>query len=253
MRQTKWSTYVIALVLALFLGACEGEKEEPVNVAPAATKSGEAMQAQGDEAIVAPASAPVSEPGDVVAVEPAATMPPEILSLKLEPTLVFPGTVVKFDAEAKDPQDRLVTFDFIWEVNGEPLSDQVLDELDTADLQKGDVITVLVTPVSENVKGESKRSRPVVILNRPPEITSAPMPAVEEGVFTYPVTAIDPDGDKLNFALENAPTGMKIDADSGLIDWVVPAGYDGKVQVRIAVSDGDARAFQNFDMTVTNK
>jgi hypothetical protein len=241
------------MAVLLFLGACNGEKDASVTVPPADVKSAEALPAS--DALPAAESTSEVEPqnGSGIAETPAEILPPQIISLKLEPTLVFPGTLVKAVVEASDPQDDVVTFDYSWARNGEPLADEYLDELDTSELLKGDVITALVTPVSNHVKGEGKRSRPLVILNRPPEISSEPTPEVEEGVFTYAVTAIDPDGDALKFALEEAPSGMKIAEDSGLVDWHVPPGYDGKVKVRIVVSDGDARAFQSFEMTVTNK
>jgi hypothetical protein len=236
-------------MLALCLSACGGEQRDAAPATPAVSPRAERPQevGGGPAATMTPAPAP-----GATEVSPI-NSPPAILSLKLEPAPVFVGTSVKAVVEKADPQNDPVMLDFVWEKNGETLSGAVLDELDTTGMLRGDVLTVIVTPFDGKVKGESKRSRPVTLLNRPPEILSLPAPTIIEGVFTYAVKATDPDGDKLNFALEEAPPGMKIDVDSGQAEWLVPPGFDGKAQVKIVVSDGDAMVFQAFELNVSKK
>lgn len=234
------------IILALCLCSCGGEKRD---AAPAVSPSVEMPQEVGSglAATMTPATgAAVTEVSPI-------NSPPAILSLKLKPTPVFVGTSVKAVVEKADPQNDPVMLDFVWEKNGEALSGEVLDELDTSGMQRGDTLTVIVTPFDGKVKGESRRSMQVVILNRPPEIISSPAPVIVEGVFTYAAKATDPDGDKLNFVLEEAPPGMKIDADSGLVEWAVPQDFNGKAQVKIVVSDGDALVFQSFNLDVSKK
>jgi len=253
MHSKNLAAYVLVFALLALLAACEGKKDETGKAPQPASERAEKLPTPADVPQAEPTPAPALGQAEDVENKAAKAAPPEILSLKLEPSLIFPGTRVKALAEASESQGNQTTLEFRWENNGEPLAGEIMDELDTSGLRKGDVITVLVTPSSGELQGEGKRSQPVVILNRPPEITSLPTPAVKDGVFTYAVTASDPDGDTLNFSLENPPQGMKIDADTGMIDWAVPAGFHDKVQVQIVVSDGDARAFQSFDMTVSNK
>ncbi|MDV7396154.1 Ig-like domain-containing protein, partial [Arthrospira platensis SPKY1] len=58
-------------------------------------------------------------------------------------------------------------------------------------------------------------------VNRAPQITSSPVTTATVGQpYTYPVTATDPDGDPLRYALLVAPAGMTVVADSGLIEWL---------------------------------
>jgi len=252
MNPKKLLTCLVVLTLLIMLGACSREEDESIKKSPAVAESVAPVPATRDAADAPPTSTPLQGQEENIAAKPAKAAPPEILSLKLEPALIFPGTLVKALVETSDSTDQF-SLAYSWERNGEPLPGEIRDELDTTGLNKGDVITVLVTPFLGEVKWESTRSHPVVVLNRPPEITSLPTPTVKEGIFTYAVTASDPDGDTLNFSLETPPEGMKIDAETGLINWPVPAGFSDKVQVQIVVSDGDARSFQSFDMTVSNK
>jgi RHS repeat-associated protein len=73
--------------------------------------------------------------------------------------------------------------------------------------------------------------------NRPPSITSAPLTQVTLGqTYRYYASASDPDGDAVSFSLMQAPTGMSIDANTGLIAWTSPAL--GTVTVTVRASDG---------------
>lgn len=247
MSRINLSICLIAFAMVSVLGGCNADKEELVNAPVTEHISTETSSAPSDESTSTP-----PEREEATSAAPAVTVLPKVLSLKLEPALVFPGTMVTAVVETSEPQADSISLDYSWERNGEPVSGQNLEELDTSEFRKGDVLVVLVTPSAGGLTGETQRSRPVVVLNRPPEITSTPAPTITDGLFTYVVTADDPDGDKLSFALEDAPSGMNIDAASGKIDWVVPTEFDGKIQVRVVVSDGDAKAFQSFAMNVTS-
>jgi hypothetical protein len=88
-------------------------------------------------------------------------------------------------------------------------------------------------------------------LNDPPAITSTPVFVADRGnLYVYDVNAIDPDGDDLTFALDVFPTGMTINAATGLIEWTPQVGQEGPQQVRVFVSDtaGNA-ALQGFTVT----
>ncbi len=62
--------------------------------------------------------------------------------------------------------------------------------------------------------------------NRDPAIVSDPITSVvQDQSYRYPVRAMDPDGDSLEFALTRAPSGMGIDKSTGLIQWDPPADF----------------------------
>ena len=74
----------------------------------------------------------------------------------------------------------------------------------------------------------------------PPAFTSSPLTVATVGsAYTYQATARDADGDQLQFALVNGPSGMTINASTGLVSWT-PTGSQGGVQnVNISVTDTD--------------
>jgi hypothetical protein len=197
-----------------------------------------------------------SAPAPFTQVAPAAeevrNLPPEVISVMLEPELVFPGTPVRALVEARDPEGDLITIAYRWQRNREDLAEQTGDTLDTSALRKGDWITVAVTAADEYGRGLEKMGRSVVVHNRPPEIASFP-PAATGSKIVYQVVATDPDGDPLSFSLESAPPGMTIDTASGQLEWKVPEALSGSFQVRIIVSDGDAQSFQQFTLNLVKK
>jgi hypothetical protein len=175
---------------------------------------------------------------------------PEIISIKLKPRVVYPGTRIKANVEAKDIDDDEVTFSYEWKRNGDFIEGEVLEELDTRGLKKGDLITLYVTPFDGKKKGKTRWSPTRMITNRPPVIISLPPIAISNGKYVYEVKANDPDGDILTFSIEDAPQGMTIDSATGVIQWDIPAATDVELpptyNIRIVVSDGDAVAFQGF-------
>ena len=180
---------------------------------------------------------------------------PEIVTIKLSPRLVYPGAKVKAEPEAKDEDGDTVSYYYEWKRNDEVLTGEILDEIDTAGFKKGDFITVTVTPYDGKEKGKPRRSLPLIVANRPPEITSSPPSELSNGKYIYEVKATDPDGDNLTYSLEGGPPGMAIDPATGVIRWDGPQRADIKpdsgYNIKIVVTDGDAKAFQGFELSLT--
>ncbi|MFP6789806.1 MAG: Ig-like domain-containing protein, partial [Thalassolituus sp.] len=83
-------------------------------------------------------------------------------------------------------------------------------------------------------------------VNDAPVITSVPnTSATEAVVYSYAATASDVEGDTLTWSLTEAPAGMEIDADTGVISWT-PGNAATNPTVVIQVSDGAARSTQTF-------
>lgn len=198
-------------------------------------------------------SAPVESSASQAVTSPTATgnLPPSIERLQLPPDPIFPGMAIKVEPAFTDPEGDAVTAVYEWKRNGEVLPGQVMDELATSEFRKGDMITVSVTPTdARGAAGESRTSRQILIHNRPPEIVSTPPAGSSTGHFRYQVQATDPDNDTLSFSLEESPSGMTINSQSGLIEWNAPPGLSGKQQVRVTVTDRDAKAFQSFNLNL---
>lgn len=87
----------------------------------------------------------------------------------------------------------------------------------------------------------------------PPTITSVPVTtATVEIAYSYDVEATDSDvGETLTYSLDAAPTGMSIDAASGLVEWTPTVDQDGTHGVIVRVADsGGLFVTQSFDIVV---
>lgn len=243
LKLSGWKHPVLLLFLALLVGACGEEKS------PSPAPEPPAQTAPSTQPSIDPPPATPATPDPVVAT--VENRPPKVESVKLSPGAIFPGTWIKAEVATSDPDDDLVMLDYEWKRNDQVIVEAVTGELDTTGYEKGDLVTVGITPFDGKQKGEIKRSLPVIILNRPPEVLSFPPPKVNDGTYVYMVEADDPDGDELTFSLETAPSGMTIDAGSGRLEWEIPADLTGSFAVRVVVSDGDARSFQGFSLNLT--
>jgi serine protease AprX len=87
---------------------------------------------------------------------------------------------------------------------------------------------------------------------RAPNITSLPLSsAMENRSYLYQVTATDPDGGALTFALDSAPAGMTIGLANGLISWTPSHAQIGSNAVAVRVTDSTGlSAAQNFSILV---
>ena len=91
----------------------------------------------------------------------------------------------------------------------------------------------------------------VIRPNRAPGFTSSPAArAAEDTHYLYDANAIDDDNDTLSYVLLVWPTGMSVDASSGLLNWT-PAEA-GEYSVLLSVRDGNGgEAWQQFNITVS--
>lgn len=250
-KYIKWLRYLPYIALPLLIWGCRGEKIEnppPKSEMPTAVASDPPMVLDG------PSEREIQGRVEEGKNPVIANRAPEIVSMKLSPRLIYPGTKIRVEAEGKDDDGDTLTFYYEWKRNDTLLQGEGLEELDTKAFKKGDFITAIVTPFDGKEKGKSRRSIPLIVANRPPEITSFPPQDVKEGRYVYEVKATDPDNDNLNFTLEESPTGMTIDSATGILTWHVPVETNSEsvpsYGVRVIVSDGDAKAFQGFSLNL---
>ncbi len=187
------------------------------------------------------------------AVEVANT-PPIVTRVAVEPATAKPGDVLRATVEGSDIDGDPVKYVFEWWRNGTslgaPAKDQEQRTQATDGFARGDLIVAGVTPYDAGGAGRFLVSEPIVLLNRPPAITSSPGGLTSQGLFEYAVTATDPDNDTLTYKLETAPAGMTIEAGTGKITWQIPAGVTSPQQIRIGVDDGhQGQAFQEFTLS----
>jgi large repetitive protein len=90
------------------------------------------------------------------------------------------------------------------------------------------------------------------ILQAPSITSSAFTTAYKEGYYFYAVKASDPNGDVLSYSLTTKPSGMTINAATGLIYW--RPGSTGSYSVTVRVTDPSGLyATQSYKVSVVSK
>ena len=183
---------------------------------------------------------------------------PAVSAISLSPADPAAGAIITTTPTGSDPDGDDVRYIYQWFVNGKAVIEQPQEsnQFSTQGLRKKDRIHAMVTPFDRDGAGAPKVSNSLVLVNRAPQITSAPPTDLAGGVYLYQVAAKDPDGDKLTYSLLKAPQGMTIDPSTGLIRWELPKEVQAKtdVPIKISVDDGDGgKALQEFSLTVEMK
>lgn len=179
--------------------------------------------------------------------------PPTLTGVGVDPSSkVPPGDPVTAVAQAHDPDGDRVTFEYAWQVNGEPVSGRG-NLFSTEDLTQGDRIRVVVVASDGMNRSPPMTSVEVTVGSAHPEITSSPPGMEAGGVFRYAVVAKDPDGDRrLRFSLAEAPEGMRIDEIYGEIVWKPRRDQAGVHPVAVVVVDSTGLVTtQKFSITVS--
>ena len=176
--------------------------------------------------------------------------PPVIEEVWIEPKVAHVTDSLKAIVKGSDPDGDSINYVYKWEKNGLVLSGENTDILEPNRFKKRDSITVTVTPSDGEASGKPKKSEAITILNSPPTITSSPPTAPEGRIYSYRVTANDPDNEPIIFSLKTAPKGMEIDKETGLIRWEIEKWDQGPQLIEIEATDPEgAKSFQRFTLS----
>ncbi|HEX4869994.1 MAG TPA: putative Ig domain-containing protein, partial [Moraxellaceae bacterium] len=167
-------------------------------------------------------------------------------------TTVAEDTAYQYDLNATDPEGQTLTYALTTKPSGMTInaSTGVVDW--TPPLNANAVYNVTAT-VSD---GTNTVSNPWTItvtpVNDAPTFTSSAVTSVtEDTAYSYDVNASDVDGDTLTYSLTTKPTGMTIDAGTGVISWTPPLDSNASVNVTVQVSDGTVPVPQSFTIGIT--
>lgn len=177
--------------------------------------------------------------------------PQVIEEVRIEPKMAYANCDLKAFVKSRDADGDSTNYSYKWEKNGVVLPEENTDVFVQGRFKKGDTIAVTVTPNDVESLGMPKKSEPVTIANSPPIITSSPPNKTSGNIYTYQVTANDPDNDPIIFALKTAPKGMEIDKETGLIRWEIRKGDQGTQSIEIQTSDsGGGKSFQRYTLSI---
>ena len=179
--------------------------------------------------------------------------PPQIVSNPLLNATA--GQPYVYDLRATDPDGDDVTWRLVSGPVGVSLdrATGALRWTPTLDQLGSNTITV---EAADTVQATATQTWIVDVgcINRPPRITSTPPVVAQTGdLYLYAPCATDPDGDKLAWTLTANPTGMTIDAATGLIRWTPLATQTGATLVTLRVSDlRGGTDTQTYTLTATD-
>jgi hypothetical protein len=176
---------------------------------------------------------------------------PRVVDISSSPAEIFAGTDITVIPVAEDADGDEVDFTYQWLINGD--ADPLLSEatLPANSFTKGDTIQVQIVPNDFFDDGMVYESYAQRVPNAAPSITSEPPQGISSLDYRYQVVANDPDDNQLAYSLNDAPEGMLIDENSGLIEWSLVNVTPGDYTIAIKVSDSEgAEAVQEYRLSL---
>lgn len=177
--------------------------------------------------------------------------PPKVVDISSTPEQIFAGVDISVVPVAEDADGDDVEFYYQWLINGEP--DSTLNEatLPGTKFKKGDTVQVQITPNDFLSDGPVYVSYAQPIPNSPPVITSQPPQGITSLDYRYKVEVSDPDDSEFVFRLDEAPEGMTINENSGVIEWPLEGVSPGEYTIAIIVADPEgAEGAQEYKLTL---
>jgi hypothetical protein len=181
------------------------------------------------------APAPLT-PAPKVAEEPLVqNLPPEITELVFTPKSPKDGDSVHVDVTATDPEDRGMTFRYVWKVNDVESIEEHSATIRTS-LKKGDTLSVTVVARDDEQDSEPM-TLSATVTGLPPIMETTPNQLGRlDGVR---MRASDPDGGDITWTLTGGPQGMAIDAAGVLHYKGSESEPGGSYEVAIVATDPD--------------
>jgi hypothetical protein len=181
-----------------------------------------------------------------------AGLPPRILSLSIIPEIVYVNTPqVVLNALFEDPDGDSIDLIVHWLANDRVLPDtSPVLQLTGLGLKKNDAITGAAFADDGEYRSEAFTFE-IVVANAPPAFRTKidSVKSSTDSVY-YQLPIFDPDGDPLRFEILDAPSGISIDAEKGII--YGSAGTDGAFEVAVRAIDTDG-AYLDARFTLTAK
>ncbi len=166
---------------------------------------------------------------------------PSVLSVKITPE--NPKAIHDLNIIMEGMEGRDLTFKYVWKHNGEEIFGETFNSLRHLNFSKHDTISVVVTPLQEEVVGKSVESAPVVIMNTAPKISQAtiePQPAYTHSELEVRIEASDDDDDYLVYSYQWIKNGQKIADETSSVLSSLNFERGDKIECSIVPSDQEA-------------
>jgi len=174
---------------------------------------------------------------------------PEITNVNyVVPDALEAKSHLSVDVTTKDEDDDPVTLEYQWQKNGEPAGEGPSIDMD---LKRGDEFSITITPYDGEEYGRPASLKRTVG-NFPPKVAQQYSFTYENGVYSYQMQAVDPDGDTLTYVLKSGPEGMVVNSTTGLVTWKAPDSFQGTAPFVVAVQDGNGGETQ-MEMTLISE
>lgn len=225
------------LGLGLLCGGCTGE-------------SGPSQQGAGSRG-------PVPVAGSGASAGVTENRPAVVRSARLQPDPLTRHEPISVLVEAEDPDGGAVTLRHQWYVNGEPLEGSTGPTLSPKLVERGDQVSVEVTPYDAKGAGPPYRTEPVPVANTPPRVTRLaykPSPVRVGDRITAMPESEDPDGDNVSYQFRwyhNGEEYLRADYDTlGTGEFV----RGDQIVLEVIPSDGidDGEVRRSDPVTVEN-
>ena len=187
----------------------------------------------------------------ITAVDTNTVYPPSITS-----TPSFQGMVnvlYTYQVLATDPQNKPLTF----RLPQAPAGMTINTNTGLVRWTPTNTGSFLVQVAADGVGGSAFQGYSLTIIaytNLPPQFTSTPvLTALPNALYSYTAVAVDPNLDTVTYSLTQKPSGMAINAQSGLVTWTPTTSQMGGNSVTVAASDGHGGTVaQTFNLVVMN-
>ncbi|MCC5932249.1 MAG: tandem-95 repeat protein [Cyclobacteriaceae bacterium] len=189
---------------------------------------------------------PVNDPPEFVSTPPLEAFAGETYTYNVEAIDVDEGDILRFEV-----QEKPAWLTFTDNGNGTALLTGMPEESD-----RGNHNVRLAVYDLENAVDFQNFTIQVIIRNRPPTFTSEPvLTATENSVYTYNITATDPDpDDRITFRLDQGPNWLlvnNIEEGRARLTGIPPLGSSGSYNVVIRATDrSGAFVTQAFTLVV---
>ncbi|MFQ5947713.1 MAG: Ig-like domain-containing protein [Acidimicrobiia bacterium] len=178
---------------------------------------------------------------------------PQVRRVQIQPSPATRREPLRVSADVVDPDGDPVTVSYQWLRNGTPISGATGATLDPSHYRWKDWISVEIVATDGADSTRPLRSHAVDVLPAAPKFVSRVAPTDwKDGRFRYQAQAVHPDGNPLYYTLsEDAPRGMRINAESGLVEWEPRPSQSGSFAFQVIVEDADgATVAQPITLTI---